>query len=114
MGEGVSGVVPAAADVAADEADPEVLVRAADGAFVQARSLEEGTVCPFAQVVLSVATDGAAAATPFFEAGAVEHMLAEDSEEAGRFIHAFEANGTGWELDQCGGWGCFWFGAKGC
>lgn len=34
MGKGVGGVIAAAADVAADKADPKILVGAADGAFV--------------------------------------------------------------------------------
>ena len=48
----------------------------------------------FAERVLGVATDGAAAAQPFLETGAVEDVLAEDCEEASGFIHAFEADGT--------------------
>ena len=35
VGEGVGGVVAAAADVAADEADPEIGFRVADCAFVE-------------------------------------------------------------------------------
>lgn len=49
---------------------------------------------------MGVATDGTAATRPLLQAGAVKDMLAEDGQEAGGFIHAFQADGTGGELDE--------------
>ena len=51
------------------------------------------------EVVVGVATDGTATAGPLFETGAVEDVLAEDGEESGSFVHAFEADGAGGEFD---------------
>lgn len=50
--------------------------------------------------------DGTAGAAPFLQTGAVEDVLAEDGEEAGGVVHAFEAYGAGGEFDEGGrGWG---------
>ena len=49
---------------------------------------------------MGIATDWTAATRPFLQAGAVKNMLAEDGQEAGGFIHAFQADGTGGELDE--------------
>ena len=70
-------------------------------------------MCSFAKVVLGIPADGTSTATPFLETRAMKHVLAEDGEEAGRFVHAFKADGTGWELDQGGCRGCFGFCAPG-
>ena len=44
---------------------------------------------------LGVPTHWTAAASPFLEAGTVEDVLTEDGEEAGGFVHAFEADRAG-------------------
>lgn len=44
----------------------------------------------------------------------MENVLAEDGEEAGGFVHAFETYGAGWKLDQGRGWRCFGLRAAGC
>ena len=49
---------------------------------------------------MGIATDWTAATRPLLQAGAVKNMLAEDGQETGGFIHAFQADGTGGELDE--------------
>ena len=102
MRKSMRGVISATTDIAADEADPQVLVRAADGAFVQACGFAKRCAFAWTVVILGVAADGASGAAPFLEARAVEDVLAEDGEEAGGFVHAFEAHGAGGEFDEGG------------
>ena len=47
-----------------------------------------------------MSTDGTAATLPFLETGAVEDVLAEDGEETGCVVHAFEAHGAGGKFDK--------------
>ena len=49
MAKGVSGVVPPTAYISADKADPQVRIRAADAAFIEAGvfSLARSVVYPF-------------------------------------------------------------------
>ena len=121
VGVGVGVVIAAAADIAANEAHPEVGFGAADAAFVE-RGLNFGGAAAAAGpgalakagFVLGVAADGAAGATPFLEAVAVEDVLAEDGEETGGFVHALKADGAGGEFDEGrGGWGVGFGGAGG-
>ena len=103
MGESMSGIVAATAHDAADETNPKVGVGATDGALVQTGGFILGgcgvvAERPFVnrrQGSVRVAADWAAGTFPFLETGAVEDVLAEDGEEAGRFVHAFKADGTG-------------------
>ena len=99
MAEGVSGVVSPTTYIAADEADPQISIRMADPAFVKAAILSQAGVImypfPMTKVVLSVAAYGTAGSTPFLKTGAVEDMLAEDSQEASRFVHALKTDRAG-------------------
>lgn len=61
---------------------------------------------------MGVAADGAASTRPFLQTGAVENVLAEDGEETGCFVHTFEANRAGWQLDQGGRAGSNRFGGR--
>lgn len=99
-------VVPPAPDVAADEADPEVRGRGADGAGGVGQGGGGGSGVRGGAGIgegraggLAEAAHGAAGAPPFLEAGAVEDVLAEDGQEAGCFVHALEADGAGGEFD---------------
>lgn len=62
MAEGVSGIVSPTANIPADEADPQVVIRATDAAFVETGvfSLARAVVCPFPKtgIVLGVAAYG--------------------------------------------------------
>lgn len=64
MGEGVGGVVAAAAYAAADQTDPEVGVGVADGAFVETGVCCGAGAClidfAVAEIVLGVAAYGTA------------------------------------------------------
>ena len=64
MAEGVSGIVSPAANIAADEADPQISIRAADAAFIEAGVFSQAcaAVIPFAETefVLGVAAYGTA------------------------------------------------------
>lgn len=64
MAEGVSSIVSPTAYIAADEADPQVSIRAADTAFVEADifSRARAVVYPFSEteIVLGVAAYGTA------------------------------------------------------
>ena len=99
MAEGVSGVVSPTAYIAADEADPQVSIRMADAAFVETAVLSQTGVImypfPKTKVVLGVAAYGTAGSTPFLKTGAVEDMLAEDSQEACRLVHALKTDRAG-------------------
>ena len=91
----MSTVIPATSYVAADEADPEILIGAADAAQVfGVVGRSAGTDTAWYAVVLGVAADGATATSPFFEAGAVEDVLAENGEEAGGLVHTLETDWT--------------------
>ena len=100
MAKGVSGIISSTAYITADEADPQISIRAADATFVEASVFPQAcaVLCPFSktEVILGVAADGTARSTPLLKTGAVEDMLAEDCEETCRFIHTLEANGAGW------------------
>ena len=99
MAEGMSGVVSPTAYIAADEADPQISIGMADTAFVEAAILSQARVMmypfPKTKVVLGVAAYGTAGSTPFLKTGAVEDMLAEDSQEACGFIHALKTDRAG-------------------
>ena len=64
MAESVSSIVPPTAHIAADQADPQVSIRAADSAFVKAGVFSQAcaVVDPFSktEIVLGVAADGTA------------------------------------------------------
>ena len=64
MAEGMSGIVSPTAYIAADEADPQISIRAADGAFVEAGVFSQvrTVVCPFSEteIVLGIAAYGTA------------------------------------------------------
>lgn len=75
--EGVGTVVSAAADAAADQTCPEVKLRLADAAFGGV-FVFAGHLASFAEFVLGVAADGAAAAFPLLETRAVEYVLTDD------------------------------------
>ena len=107
MLDGVLGVVPAAADVAADEADPEVVGCCAGGALGPvAHLLEEGVA---AEAEGGEAADRAAGVLPLVEAAAVEGVLAGDGDEpCGLCVHALEAHWAGGQfylggIIRCGG-----------
>ena len=95
----MSGVVSPTAYIAADEADPQISVRVADPAFVEAAILSQARVMmypfPKTKVVLGVAAYGTAGSTPFLKTGAVEDMLAEDSQKARGFVHALKTDRAG-------------------
>ena len=99
MAEGVSGVVSPTAYIAADEADPQISIRMADPAFVEAAILSQARVImhpfPKTKVVLGVAAYGTAGSTPFLNTGAVENMLTEDSQEACGFVHTLKTDRAG-------------------
>ena len=46
------------------------------------------------KAILRVPADGAATASPFLEATAVEDVLAQDGKETGAFVHALKADGA--------------------
>lgn len=46
-----------------------------------------------------MSADWTAGPTPFLQTGAVEEMLAEDCDEPGCVVHAFEADGAGRKFD---------------
>ena len=98
--EGVRGVIAATADIATDEAYPEICLRMADSAFVQRSAIfsfsDGGVERTFDWVVLCVATNRAAATTPFLEAGTVKDVLAQNGKKPRRFIHALKADRAGW------------------
>ena len=87
-------IVAAATNRTADEADPEVGVGVADGAFVEASlaafvgRMTVGSVVEEGKKGVCVSAYGAAGAFPFLETGAVEYVLAKNSEEASGFIHS--------------------------
>jgi hypothetical protein len=89
----MGAIIPAAADIAADKADPQVDVGVADAAF-NVSVVERKTLARLAKVVLCVATYRAAATLPLLETGAVEDMLAYDGEETCGFVHSLQANGA--------------------
>lgn len=60
-----------------------------------------------------MATDGAAAASPFLETVAVEDMLAGNCEEARGIVHSLQADRTCWQLDEIRCWWRKWF-EEGC
>lgn len=64
MAKGVSGVVSPTAYISADEADPQIRIRAADAAFIEAGvfSQARAVICPFSktEIVLGVAAHGTA------------------------------------------------------
>lgn len=105
VGISVGVVVASTGGVAADEADPEVGGGAADGA----RGFNSSSVMMMVVVRaregegergrLRVSAYRTARTSPFLKTGAVEDVLAEDGQEARRFVHAFEADGAGRELD---------------
>jgi hypothetical protein len=104
MIKGVSAVVAATANRAADQTGPEIPIGVADTAL--GRFLI--TICrgiPLAKVVLRVPTDRTPAAFPFLETSAVEDVLTDDCEKACCLIHSFETYGAGGKFDQCG---CRW------
>ena len=96
MTEGVSGVVSPTAYIAADEADPQIGIRMADAAFVETAIVSQARVImypfPETEVVLGVAAYGTAGSTPLLKTGAVEDMLAEDSQEACGLVHALKTD----------------------
>lgn len=116
---GVPAFVAAAAYVAADETDPEIIRAVADaaqGGFTAA----EGRVGRVVLIGIAgwlrgrergvrVSAHGTSSPTPFLQAGAVEYVLAEDGEEAGRVIHTLETDGAGRQLDEVRGWWWEWF-----
>lgn len=111
----MSALVAATPHVPADEADPQVLgtvTHLAQIEVVRGGCEAEGR----AERVggLHVAAHGTAGAAPFLEAGAVEDVLAEDSEETGGFVHALEADGAGGEFDEGGGGGREGLEGEGC
>lgn len=75
--EGVGAVVSAAADAAADQTCPKVKVGLADAAFGGV-FVFAGELAGFAEFVLRVAADGAAAAFPLLKTCAVENVLADN------------------------------------
>jgi len=86
--KGVGGIVTAAANIAADETDPEINIGATDGAFVQTGFLV-GAMETSAKVILGVPADRAPTASPFLETGTVEDVLTEYSEQSCRLVHSF-------------------------
>ena len=77
--ESVRGVVPPAPNVSTYQADPEISVGTADGAFVEiglASVIKGLLMALLCGPVLSKAADRTAGAAPFQETGAVENMLA--------------------------------------
>lgn len=92
VGVGMGGLVSAAADVAADEAEPQVRRLAADGAG-------GGLVGGLPTRRLDAAADGAARVAPLAQALGVEGVVAKDGEDAVHgLLHALEADGAGGEL----------------
>lgn len=87
----MGGVVSAASDIAADEADPQIGVGVTDGTFTEAYvvCLTCAVVCSLTQtnIVLRVPTYGTARPSPFPKTGAVEDVLAKDCKETCRFVH---------------------------
>lgn len=116
MAEGVSRVVSPTAYIAADEADPQVGIRMADPAFIEAAIISQARVImypfPKTKVVLSVAAYGTAGSTPFLKTGAVEDMLAEDSQETCGFVHALKTDRAGGQFDQRWSGRSVWFGGS--
>ena len=98
--EGVRGVIAATADIATNEADPEICLGVADSAFVQRSAIfsfsDGGVERTFGGVVLCVATNRAATTTPFLEAGTVKDVLAENGKKPRRFVHALKADRSSW------------------
>lgn len=80
MAQGVSSVIPAATNVPANEADPKIVVGAADTAFVESRlfSMTRAGVRAFAEtkIVLCITADGTTRAAPLLQARAVKNVLA--------------------------------------
>ena len=95
----MSGVVSPTAYIAADEADPQISIRMADPAFVEAAVLSQARVImypfPKTKVVLGVAAYGTAGSTPLLKTGAMEDMLAEYSQEACGFVHSLKTDRAG-------------------
>lgn len=94
MGKGVRGVVSAAADIAADEAEPEIEVCVADCAFIC-----YVCVCVFGEAGGAVAfvreaAYWTAAAGPFLETCTVEDVLTDDGQQTRCFVHTFQTDGT--------------------
>ena len=88
MKKGVGSVIAPTANVATNEANPEICIGSTDGAFVEPcfsiRAVES-----FAKVILSVSADWASTTSPLLEAGAVEHMLTEYGKQSCRLVHTF-------------------------
>jgi len=111
VGKGMCRVIAAAARVATDEADPEVLGGAADSTFIIWSVAVAGVLSN--GVVLCVATDRAAGTTPLFETGTVKDVLTENGEEASCLVHALEADGTRGQLNEGGSRGRMGLGGQG-
>ncbi len=75
--KGVGAVISAAADATADKTCPEVKLGLTDAAFGGVL-LFAGELARFAEFVLSVAADGAAAAFPLLQTRAVKYVLTDD------------------------------------
>lgn len=100
---GVTALVPAAPNVAADQADPEVRGFVADAAEVRYRSRAEGSrvwvfraafLC--SRLGIGGAANRAAEAFPGLETSAVKDVLAKNGHETGCIVHTLKTDSTGW------------------